>query len=92
MTPVEVWSHLRGAIIDARATVDFRPLTDWLRVEITKKISIYQPSPLTMLRPTDPLAYGDLILYRHQVLTCHIPGLDPTLQRVQGFLIATHIG
>ena len=50
-----------------------------------------QTSPLAVTQPNSPLAYGKLMCHRHQVLTRHLPGIDPTLQHVQGLLIATHI-
>ena len=34
----------------------------------------------------------NLLCHRHHMITCQLPGLDPALQRVQGLLIATHIG
>ena len=48
--------------------------------------------PLAMPQTTLPLTYGDLLHRRHHMLTHHLPGLDLALQRVQGSLIATHIG
>ena len=44
-----------------------------------------------MPRPTVPMANGDFVQNRHHMLTRHLLGLDPALQRVQGLLIATHI-
>ena len=37
------------------------------------------------------MEYVDLLRHRHHMLTCHLPGLEPALQRVQGSIIATHI-
>ena len=45
-----------------------------------------------MTRPTDPLEYGDLMHHFHQILTHHLPGLDPVLQCMTGPLIAMHTG
>ena len=45
-----------------------------------------------MPRLTAPLADGDVLHHRHHMLTRHLPRLDPALKRVQGLLIATHIG
>ena len=44
-----------------------------------------------MPHPTVPLADGDLLQHRHHIIPHHLPGLEPSLQRVQGSLIATHI-
>ena len=44
-----------------------------------------------MPRPTAPLFNGDLFRHRHHMLTLHLPGMYPALQRFQGSLIATHI-
>ena len=45
-----------------------------------------------MLRRIVPLADGNLLHHCHPMLTQHLPWLDPALQRLQGSLIATHIG
>ena len=37
------------------------------------------------------MANGDLLQHSHHMLTHHLLGMDPAFQRVQGFLIATHI-
>ena len=42
--------------------------------------------PLTVL-----MVDGDLLQHRHQMLTHHLPGLDPALQRFQLLLITTHV-
>ena len=39
-------------------------------------------SPLAMSRTTTPLADGDLLRHRHHMLTRHLLGLDPALQKV----------
>ena len=84
LTPVEAWIFLSGAIVDNGAMVDFRPITNWIRVAITRKSETYQLSPLAMPRPTSPLADRYLTCYRQKVLTSHLPGIDPALQRMQG--------
>ena len=42
--------------------------------------------------PTVPLTDGNLLRHGHQILTLYPHELDPTLQRVQVSLVATHIG
>ena len=37
------------------------------------------------------MANGYLLQHRHHMLTLHLPGLDPDLQKFQRLLIATHI-
>ena len=66
-------------------------MIDWLSVALTKKVG-YDKSPLSMPRPTAPLDKGDCLCHHHHMFTQHIPRLDRALQRVQGLLIATHIG
>ena len=49
-------------------------------------------SPLDLQRPTALLADRDILCHCHHMLTRHLPGLETSLQGVQGSLIATHIG
>ena len=91
LTPAEAWTRLRGSIIDGVQEVHCRPIINWLRVSLTMKMG-KENSPLAMPQPTVPLNDGDLLWHRHHMLTRHLPGMDPTLQRFQGLLIATHIG
>ena len=90
--PEEAWSRMQGDIVAAGATVDFRPIIDWLRVALMRKSGEDQPYPLFMSQPTTLLVDDDLMLQHHKILTCHLCGIDPLLQRVQGSRIATHIG
>ena len=48
LTPVEAWSCLRGAIVDAGSTVYCCLVIDWLRFSLTRKSKYDQPSPLAM--------------------------------------------
>ena len=43
------------------------------------------------MRPAAPLAVRYLNHHHHNILTRHLPRLDPALQMVQVVLIATHI-
>ena len=61
LTPVEAWSSLHGAIVDAMATFDCCPIIYWLQVAFTRKSGVNQQSLLAMYRPTDPLAEGNLM-------------------------------
>ena len=87
----EAWTCLRVAIMDAEQKVDCRPILDWPRVALTKNVG-GNKFPLSLPRPTAPLVDGDPILHLHHILNGQLPRLDPALQRVQGSLIATHIG
>ena len=91
LTPVVSWTSLHGAISNRGLEVNFRPIIDWILVSLTLKNGDYK-SPLAMLRSAAPLADGDLLQHRHNILTCHLPRMYPSLQRVQGSLIVTHIG
>ena len=87
---MEAWTRLHGAIVDGGLEVDCRPIIDWICVALTLKTG-NDKTPLSMPRPTVPLADGDLLRHMQHILTCHLPGMYPSLQRFQGLLIATHI-
>ena len=70
--------------------MDCCPIIYWLCVALTKMV-VSDKSPLVMPRPTVPLADGDLLRHRNHMLNQTPPELYPTLQRVQGSLIVTHI-
>ena len=91
LMPTEAWTCLCGIIIGAGQEVGCRPILDWLGVALTKNVG-KNKSTLDLPLPTAPLANRYLILQRHHMLTQHLPGLHPAVQRVQGSLIATHIG
>ena len=57
-----------------------------------RKSGDYQPYPLSMPQPTNLFIVRDLLRHRNHILIRHIPKHDPALQRVQGYLIASHIG
>ena len=88
---MEMWIRIRGAIMDAGQEVDCRTIMDWLRDALTKKVED-DKLPFAMPRPTAPLADGNLLRHLHHMLNQHLPELDPSLQSVQGSLIATHVG
>ena len=92
LTPNYAWSRLQGAIVDARGEVGCQTIIDWIRIALMNNSGEDQPYPLAIILPTAPLADVDLIRHCHQILTCNLPGTNPTLQRVQGYLIDTHIG
>ena len=92
LMPVEALSFLRGAIVDARYTVDCLPIINWLWVALTRKSGIDQMSTLAMLQPNSTLRDVKLKHHYHQAITRHLSGIDSVLQRVQGLLIATQIG
>ena len=89
--PVEDRSRIRGAIINVGLEVDCCPIIDWICIGLTLSAGGGK-SPLAIPLPTAPLADGDFLRHRRHMLTRHLPGLDPALQRVQGSLITTHIG
>ena len=87
---METWTCLCGTIVDGGLEVYCFPITDLICVALTPKTG-GEKLPFAMPRPTVPMANGDLLQHRHHMLTHHLLGLDPALQRVQGLLIATHI-
>ena len=91
LTPMEAWIRLRGAIIDRGLYIYCCPIIEWLRVALTLKTGDNK-SPLTIMRPTVPMADGDLLRHQHHMITRHLPRMDPALQRFQGSLITNHIG
>ena len=87
--PTEAWTHIRGAIVDGEQEVDFWPILDWLIISLTKKVG-NDKSTLAMPQPTIPMANGYLLRHHHQMLNRSLPGMEPSLQSVQGLHIATH--
>ena len=83
LTIVEAWIRLRVAIINGGLEVDYHPIMDLFRVALTLKTE-NNKSPLAMPRPTRPMADGDLLCNRHHMITCHLPWLEPSLQRFHG--------
>ena len=90
LAPVDAWSRLNSAIVDAGAMVHCQTIIDLLFVALTRKSGEDQTSPLETPQPTAPLADGKLMRHHHQTLTHHLPRLNPLLQHVQGSLIAMH--
>ena len=90
LTPVEACTCLRGSIMYGVQEVDFRTIIYWLLVALTKKVGDNK-LPLALTRSNAPLAYGDLLLHCHHMLTRHLPRMEPYFHRVKGSLIATHI-
>ena len=86
LMPVESCTLLRNTIVERGLEFDCFPITDSLRIYLTLKTGD-EKLPLTILRPTAPLANLDLLWYRHHMLTHQLPGLDPNLKRLQGSLI-----
>ena len=88
---MEAWTLLCVSIVNGGLDVDCLPIIDWLCVSLTLNNG-NNKLPLSIPRPTVPLADEDLLRHRYHMLTRNLPGIDLTLQRVQGSLIATHIG
>ena len=91
LMPAEACTCLRGATINGGQEVDCQLIIVWLRIALTKKVGD-DKLPLTMPRPTAPLADGNLLCHWHHMLTRHLPGLDPSLQRGHRSIIVTHTG
>ena len=72
LTPVKAWTHLHGDIVDGGQEVDYRPIIDWLRVALTKKVGV-DKSPLAMPCPTTPLENSNVLHHNHHMLTQHLP-------------------
>ena len=83
--PADAWTRLRGVIVDGGHEVD-----SWPKITLMKKMGD-EKYPLDLLQPTMTLDDGDLLRHCHYILTQHLLGLEPALQRVHGSLIATHI-
>ena len=49
-------------------------------------------SPLFMYKPMEPLMDKVLLKHRSRILVMHLSGIYPETSRLQGSLIATHIG
>ena len=90
LTPMEAWTHFCGTNVDAGLKVYCRLILDCIQVALTKKVGD-DKSPLALMRPAAPLAVRYLNHHHHNILTRHLPRLDPALQMVQVILIATHI-
>ena len=88
---MEAWTRLRGAIVYGGLEVDCLPIIEWLSFVLTLKTGDNK-SPLDMLRPNAPLEDLDILSHWNNMLTHHLPGMEPALQSIQGLLIATHIG
>ena len=72
--------------------MNFRPIVDWLRVDLKKKSGEDQQSTLTMHRPSAPIVDGELLRHRHNILVRHLLRSDSSIQCAQVSLINTHIG
>ena len=91
LTPDYAWRCLLGAIVDAGAKADYKPIIDWIRVSLMQESREDHPYPLAMPQPTNLFIGRDLLRHRNHILIRHIPKHNPALQRVQGYLIASHI-
>ena len=92
LTLVQVWMRVQGLIVDRGLEADCKPLIDWLHVALTQKGDPINPSPLKVDLLTAPFFDDPLLSHRHNFLLRHLPGLDPSIQRVTGTQIATNIG
>ena len=61
-------------------------------VAITQKIGAEQTCLLDLYRTTVPLINDSLLRHKHNILVRDLPGLDTSISRVQGSLIATYVG
>ena len=74
LTRVEAWTRIHSAIDGGCLEVYCHPITNWLRVALTWKTG-NEKSPLTKLQPTAPMADGDLLWHRRNMLTRHLPSM-----------------
>ena len=91
LIPMESWNCLCSAIVGRGLEVDCCPIIGSLSFTLNLNTG-NDKSPLAMTRPSAHLVNVYLLHHRHHMLTHHLPGMDPTPQRVHGYLIATHIG
>ena len=64
---------------------------DWLQIVLVR-YATSTLSPQLTADPTAPLADAVLLKHCHAVLIRELPGIDHSLSRATGFLIATNIG
>ena len=90
-SPVEYWNRFHGAIVDAASEAACRPIIDWLRAAIVRSV----PNTHSVLLVPDPsatLSDALLLQHRHWLLLCHLPGLDPSINRTAGTCITETVG
>ena len=90
-SPVEAWNHLCGAIFNATAEADCRPLIDWLRAAIVRS-GPNTHSAIVLPKPSAPLLDALLLQHRHRLLLSHLPRLYPSINRAAGNHIAETAG
>ena len=91
LTPIEAWHRLLGAIVDAAAEEACRPLIDWLRAALVRAgPDAY--SALMVPKPSAPLTDALLLQHRHRLLLSHLPGLDPSINRLVRTCISETVG
>ena len=90
LNSIEISKRIWGALVTANLEADCRVVINWLRVALVCSA----PKALSSLLTSDPTATlvdAVLIKYCHAVLTRDLPGLDPSMSRATGSLIATNI-
>ena len=91
LTPLEACNHLCIAIIGTAAEADCRPIVDWLCTVIVRS-GPDTHSALVVPDPSMPLTDALLLQHRHWLLLCHLPGLDPSINRTAGTCITETVG
>ena len=90
LTERQAWDHVIGAIIDLGIEVECKPLVDYLRVSLTRRVDGGRPV-ISVAGVISPIADKLLMLHRHTLMVQHLPGLDPSIERATGTHIARKI-
>ena len=91
LRPFEAWQRLRGELVTDNLEADYWEVVDWLRFALVCSApnAFYH---LFTAKNIDPLVEAVLLNHQNDVLIWDLPGLDPSLSRATGYLIATNIG
>ena len=91
MTARQAWDQVRGAIFDLGIKEECKPLVNWLRVALTRRVGGGRPV-ISVSDVIAPVANEILMLYRHSLMIWHLPGLNPSIERASGMQIERKIG
>ena len=91
LSPVELWNHLCGAIVNSAAKAAFWPIIEWLRAAIVRSVPNTH-SVLVVPKPSVPLPDALLLKHRHRLLLSHLHVLNPSINRTARTRIAETVG
>ena len=90
LIPVKAWQRLWGDLVTANLEAEFWAVLDWLQFALVRSALNFF-SHLLMYERTTPLTDSVPLKHRHAVLAWDLPGLNSSLSRSTGYLIATNI-